>query len=403
MTPADAVVPPAQGAWGGWADETTASIRAAGRWRAPRSFNAAGPTGVLVDTDTTVVSFASNDYLGLTVHPAVVAAAHDALDRWGAGAGAARLVVGSRPVHHDLEDAVAAWRGAGAAAVFPTGFAANLGVLSTLGAPGVRICSDALNHASIVDGCRLARANGADVRIVPHLDLDALDDALAEPGAERRVVVTDRAFSMDGDVVDLDALGAVCHRHDALLVLDEAHSVLQPTPHPEVAPVVLQVGTASKTLGALGGFVAGPRSFVDLFVNRARSYIFTTAPSPADTAAALAAVGVVTSAEGARLKATLADHVARLAPGHPTPIVAVVLGSEERALAAAAALLDAGLLVPAIRPPTVAPGTCRLRVALSASHTVDQVDRLSAALAGLTDDMSPDETPDGATRGAERS
>ena len=370
--------------WRAWVDATNDQVRGAGQWRAPRPFDAAGPEGTLTASGARVVSFASNDYLGLSQHPAVVGAAHDALDRWGAGAGAARLIVGSRPVHHDLEDALAAWRGTDAAVVFPTGFAANLGVLSTFAAPGVRICSDALNHASIIDGCRLARANGAEVRVYPHRDLDALAGLLAEPGAERLVVVSDTVFSMDGDVADVDALVALCGRHEALLVLDEAHAVLQDPPTvPTDGPVVVQVGTLSKTLGALGGFVAGPRPVVDLLVNRARSYIFTTASSPADTAAALAAVTVVRSAEGEARRDRLRAHVARVRPGHPSPVVAVVLGEEATAMEAAAGLLDAGLLVPAIRPPTVPPGTSRLRVALSAAHTDDQIDRLLGALSAL--------------------
>jgi 8-amino-7-oxononanoate synthase len=348
-----------------------------------RSFDAAGPGGVLTETDRPVVSFASNDYLGLSQHPTVVAAARAALDRWGTGSGAARLIVGSRPVHHELEAALADWRDTEAALAFPTGYAANLGVLSVLGAPGVRICSDALNHASIIDGCRLARANGAEVRIFAHRDLGALDAALAAPGASRRVVVTDSAFSMDGDLADLAELGELCHRHGALLVLDEAHAVLQDVPPATLAPVVLTVGTLSKTLGALGGYVAGPRSFVDLLVNRARTFIFTTAPSPADTAAALAALTVLREPEGDRLRARLRRHVERLAPGHPTPIVPIVLGDEQHALDAADRLLHAGLLVPAIRPPTVPPGTSRLRIALSAAHTDDQVTRLLDALATL--------------------
>jgi 7-keto-8-aminopelargonate synthetase-like enzyme len=168
------------------------------------------------------------------------------------------------------------------------------------------------------------------------------------------------------------------------VTLDEAHAVLQPVRQPTADdPVVLQVGTLSKALGALGGFVAGPRAAVELLVNRARTHIFTTALSPADAAAALAAVGVVTSAEGEALRTRLRGHVERLRPGHQTPVLAVVIGSEADALAASAELLEHGLLVPAIRPPTVAPGTSRLRVALSAAHTDEQVDRLATALARL--------------------
>ncbi|MCU0311923.1 MAG: 8-amino-7-oxononanoate synthase [Acidimicrobiales bacterium] len=368
------------GTWTRWADAENEATRAAGRWRAPRAFDAAGPTGVLTASGAEVVSFASNDYLGLSQHPSVTAAAVAAIERWGAGSGAARLIVGSRPVHHDLEDALATWRGTERAVVFPTGFAANLGVLSSLGGPGVRICSDELNHASIIDGCRLARANGAEVRVYPHRDLEALEAILSEPGARRQVVVSDVAFSMDGDVADVAGLGERCHHHGALLVLDEAHAVLQEPPPADIAPVVLTVGTLSKTLGALGGFVAGPRRFTDLLVNRARSYIFTTAASPADAAAALAAVGVVTSDEGDLLRQRLRAHVERLAPGHRTPVVPILLGDERVAVDAADRLLADGLLVPAIRPPTVAPGTSRLRIALSAAHTDAQLDRLLAGL-----------------------
>jgi len=372
------------GAWGGWVAGEAASIRAAGQWREPRSFDAAGPTGRLTATGQEVVSFASNDYLGLSQHPAVKAAAVAAVERWGTGAGASRHVVGSRPVHHDLEAALAGWRGTEAAAVFPTGYAANLGVLSTLGRPGVRIHSDELNHASIVDGCRLARANGAELRVHPHLDLAALAAGLATAGAERQVVVTDSVFSMDGDVAPLDDLLDLCARHDALLVVDEAHAVLQPPPPAPVdGPPVIQVGTLSKTLGALGGFVAGPRATVDLLVNRARTHIFTTALSPADTAAALAAVGVLVSPEGDALRSRLRAHVERVRPGHPTPVLAVIIGEEDAAMAASAALLAEGLLVPAIRPPTVAPGTSRLRIALSAAHTEAQVEALAHALDAL--------------------
>jgi 8-amino-7-oxononanoate synthase len=329
------------------------------------------------------VAVASNDYLGLTQHPAVVAAAHAALDRWGSGAGAARLIVGSRPVHSELEHALAAWKGTEHAVLFPTGFATNLGVITTFGGPDVLVCSDELNHASIIDGTRLARG---DVAVYPHADLDALDRLLTTRGRDRRaLVVTDTVFSMDGDVVDLDELVELCVRRNALLVIDEAHAVLGPELREPLAgaPGVLRVGTLSKTLGALGGFVAGPRALTDLVVNRARSYIFTTAPTPADAAAALAAVAVVRSPEGEALRDQLRANVEVLRPGHPSPIIPVLCGDEARALGAAAALLEQGLLVPAIRPPTVAVGTSRLRVALSAAHTPAQVAMLRDALAAL--------------------
>lgn len=351
--------------WSTWAAEEAAGIHAVGRWRQVRTydFESGG-----------VVSFASNDYLGLTRHPAVVAAAHDALDRWGAGAGASRLVVGSRPVHDELESALAAWKGSEAALLFATGYAANVGVLTTFGVAGTRILSDELNHASIVDGCRTARA---DVAVYRHNDLAHLTALLGD--GRRSIVVSDTVFSMDGDEADVDGLVALCREHDALLVLDEAHEVFgRRVP---AGADVLRVGTLSKMLGSVGGFVAGPRPLVDLLVNRARSFIFSTALPPAAAAAAAAAVAVVRSGEGAALQARLRALIDRVAgPEHPSPIVPVVLGSEAAAMAASAALLERGLVVPAIRPPTVPEGTSRLRVALSAAHTDDDVARLREAL-----------------------
>lgn len=366
--------------WREWATAEATAIRGAGQWRAPRELDAAGPEGKLAPDGRAVVAFASNDYLGLTQHPAVIAAAHAALDRWGAGSGAARLIVGSRPVHSELERELAYWKRSERAVLFPTGFAANLGVLTTFGGPDVLVCSDELNHASIIDGTRLARA---DVAIYPHRDLEALDAILADRGNHRRaLVVTDTVFSMDGDLADVDTLVDACHRRDALLVLDEAHAVLGPDPDLSGLDA-LRIGTLSKTLGSLGGFVAGPTALTELIVNRARPYIFTTASTPADTAAALAAVRVVRSPEGDALRQRLRDNIELLRPGHPSPIIPIVCGDEERALAAAAALLEQGILVPAIRPPTVPPGTSRLRVALSAAHTPEHIVTLRDALAGL--------------------
>ena len=382
-----------------------------GRWRAPREFDALGPAGLL--DSGPVVSFASNDYLGLSAHPAVVAAAQSALARWGAGSGASRLVTGSRPIHSELERELAAWKGTEAAVCFPTGFAANLGVLSTLGGPGVRILSDELNHASIIDGCRLSRSALAVYR---HRDMGHLAELLADAPtgvSPPTIVVTDSVFSMDGDVAPLDDFVTLCRRHNALLILDEAHAVLGPNlPTPPgrdkggrmggqgrggvQGGTVVRVGTMSKTLGSLGGFVAASRDIVALIVNRARSYIFSTAPTPADAAAALAALHIVRSSEGAALTGRLAAMIERVTeagfapPGHPSPIIPIVLGSEQAALNASAALLHEGLWVPAIRPPTVPVGTSRLRVTLSAAHTDEEVSRLLHALSLLT---SPSAAP----------
>ena len=390
---------PEASAWTAWVDESCRVVEAAGQWRRPRSFDARGPAGLLEGAGTgadgsrgpddagPVVSFASNDYLGLAADPDVVAAAHHALDRWGSGSGASRLVTGSRPVHDALEVALAAWKGCPRATLFPTGFAANLSVLSVFGTEGAHVFSDELNHASIIDGCRMGRAA---VTVFPHRDLARLDAAMAgTPG--RPIIISDTVFSMDGDEADLDGLMTLADRHGALLILDEAHAVLGPELPVAGGPAgvdLLRMGTLSKTLGSLGGFVAGPARFVELLVNRARPYIFTTATTPADAAAALAAVGIVTSARGDELRSRLSGYVERVAaavgrPGHRSPIIPVVIGDEADAVTASAELLARGLWVPAIRPPTVPRGTSRLRVTLSAIHTDEQVDRLVDSLVDL--------------------
>ncbi|HEX7096641.1 MAG TPA: 8-amino-7-oxononanoate synthase [Acidimicrobiales bacterium] len=363
--------------WRAWIDARLDEVRAKGQWRSVRDLSSGTPSTRLVAEARDVITFASNDYLGLSQHPRVIAAAVAALERYGTGAGASRLVVGSRPVHHELECALAEWKGTDAAILFPTGYMANVGVLTALAADvETVIVSDERNHASIIDGARLARGR---VEIFHHGDLDQLEALLRD--APRALVITDTVFSMDGDVAPVDDLVACCRRHGALLVLDEAHAVLGPT-SPAGNDVVL-VGTLSKALGSVGGFVAASREVVDLLRNTARSFIFTTAPAPADSAAALAALEVVRSSEGDELRRRLRANVDRVRPGHPSPIVPVIVGDERDAIAASDALLERGLLVPAIRPPTVPPGTSRLRVALSAAHTSSQVDMLVAALRDL--------------------
>jgi len=268
---------------------------------------------------------------------------------------------------------LAAWTGEEAAVVFASGFAANLGALTTFG--GDRLLSDELNHASIVDGCRLARGR---VSVYRHRDAGHCAALLAEAPSTRSVVVTDLVFSMDGDVAPIDELASTCRVNDALLVVDEAHAALGPAITPDCAH--LRVGTLSKTLGAQGGFIAGPRALVDLVINRARSFIFTTALAPADAAAALAALEVVRGAEGVRRLRRLRQAVDLVAPGHPSPIIPIVVGDERSTVGLADALLERGVLVPAIRPPTVPAGTSRLRVAMSAAHSDDDIELLIGAL-----------------------
>jgi 8-amino-7-oxononanoate synthase len=359
--------------WGDWIDTQLGEIRQSGCWRSPLTLEGQGPEFSLRD-GSRAVSFASNDYLGLSRHPEVIAAAHQALDQFGTGSGSSRLIVGSRPLHADLESIVALWRGTERALMFSTGYGANLAVLSTLGA-GARLVSDELNHASIIDGTRLARS---EVCIYRHGDFEHAAYLVGNT-PKRTLLVTDSVFSMDGDIAPIAELSELCLRTGSMLVLDDAHAVLEvPSPDPDVECV--RIGTLSKMLGSLGGYVAATTEIIDLLINRSRTFIFTTAPTAADTAAAIAAIAVCHSEEGELLRKRLRENIDSFLPDHPSPIVPVVLGSEELALETSSELLQRGLVVPAIRPPTVPPNTSRLRIAFSALHTPEQVRLLKSAL-----------------------
>ena len=342
-----------------------------------RPLDGPAPTFTL-DDGREVVSFASNDYLGLTQHPAVVAAAHAALDRWGAGSGSARLIVGDRPVHVELEAELAAWKGTEAALLFPTGFAANLGVLTTFGGPGVlvvqRRAQPRVDHRRLPAGPRRRGRLPPPRRRPPRRRCSPAGPA---------IVVTDTVFSMDGDVAPLDDRSAVCARHGALLVLDEAHAVLGPEPAPDGVDV-LRVGTLSKTLGSLGGFVAGPQAVHRPDGQRAPGRSSSPPrrrprPVPRPALAALryarrrgVAVAPAAGARRARRSrppvADRADRARRRAAG-----------ARRRRPPCSSSGCSCP---PSARRPSP-PGTSRLRVALSAAHTDDQVDRLAKALADL--------------------
>jgi 8-amino-7-oxononanoate synthase len=360
--------------WSEWADERLSGIA---QRKLERQINDFTGSSVLArDADgRELISFASNDYFGLTSHPRVKAAAGAALAEHGAGTGSARLIAGSKPIHSELERHLAGWKGEESALLFASGYAANVGVLTTFGTQGATIYSDELNHASIVDGCRLAHAN---VVIYRHGDVSHLRELMA--GAERAIVVSDLVFSMDGDIAPADELIEACSERGALLVLDEAHAALGP--YPNLAAVEhIRVGTLSKMLGSAGGFAASSTSMVRLLVNAARSFVFTTAGAPADAAAARAALRVLESAEGSGLRAHLARLIARFTPDREVPILTVPMPDEEAALTAARELYEHGFLVPAIRPPTVP--SARLRISLSAAHSVEQVDALMARLSAM--------------------
>jgi 8-amino-7-oxononanoate synthase len=360
--------------WDAWAASQTDAIRVTGRWRALRPLEGPGPQFSIAGHHEPVVSFASNDYLGLSQHRDVTAAASAALERYGTGTGSSRLIVGDRPVHHELERQLADWRGAEAALVFPTGYQANVAAMTTLG-DGALIVSDELNHASLIDGARLARA---DVSVYRHGDVEHAAWLVASTEG-RALVVSDTVFSMDGDTAPVAQLSEMCARHGALLVLDDAHLVL-PVEQPDPDAEVIRIGTLSKMLGSMGGYIAGRRRWIDLLINRARSFIFTTGLAPSCAVAASEALRICRSEEGLLLQKRLREHVDTLRPDSPSPIVPVMIGPELAAVEASARLLDQGLLVPAIRPPTVPPGTSRLRVSLSAAHDPADVVRLRDAL-----------------------
>lgn len=340
-----------------------------------------------------LLNFTSNDYLGLASDPRVTAAAAAAAREYGASVSASRLLCGSTPLHDRLEGRLAALKGGGAALLYSSGYLANLGVLTALARPGDAIFSDALNHASIIDGCRLS---GADTRVYRHRDASHLADLIAASSAPRRLIVSETVFSMDGDVAPLPALAAIARRHDAILVLDEAHAtgVLGPGGEGAIArdgvdpDGIVIVGTLSKALGSAGGFVVAGAAVVDYLVNRSRPFIFNTALPPASVGAALAALAVVAAEPERRARL---DALARrlreglVAAGHPpsdseTPIVPLLLGDAETALAAERRLREAGVLARAIRPPTVPEGTARIRFNLMATHDEAAIDRALAAL-----------------------
>ncbi|RJX35251.1 MAG: 8-amino-7-oxononanoate synthase [Desulfarculus sp.] len=339
---------------------------------------------------------ASNDYLGLSSHPRLAEAALEATLTCGTGAGASRLISGTLELHLRLEEAIARFKEAEAALLFPTGYMANLGVLSSLAGPGDLIVSDQLNHASLIDACRLSRAQ---VRVYPHGDVAAAEGLLAQgPDDGLRLLVSDGVFSMDGDLAPLPGLLAAARRQGALLVIDDAHGTgvwgargrgslehcgLKPTPE------TVMIGTFSKALGGLGGFAAGAREVIQSLVNGARSFIFTTAPPPAQVAVALAALGLVDDEPQRRdklhclaalLRGLLIEQGLTLL-SESGPIVPVLVGPADRALALAQALWQQGVFAPAIRPPTVPQGSSRLRLAVSAAHEEEDMHLAARALA----------------------
>jgi 8-amino-7-oxononanoate synthase len=339
-----------------------------------------------------VANFSSNDYLGLANDPRLRAAAHAAIDSHGVGAGASPLVSGHMRVHAEAEERFAAFAGFPRALLFGSGYAANLGILAALGGREAEVFSDALNHACIVDGARLARGK---VTVYPHADAAALDELLEASAAPRKIVATDAVFSMDGDLAPLARLAELCERHEAWLVVDDAHGigVLGARGRGTLdrlgvrSPRIVYMATLGKALGGYGAFVAGEASLVEWLMQRARTYVYSTGLPPLTAAVACAALDLAADgALAARLQARVSQfraacsaHGVRIGDSI-TAIQPLVVGGDTQALEASARAHAAGYLVPAIRPPTVPEGTSRLRISITAAHETADVEGLARVL-----------------------
>lgn len=355
------------------------------------------PGAQVVRNGKSLWNFAANDYLGLASHPLLAEAMIQGVRDFGPGATAARLVCGTQAPHQRLEQELAAAKHTEAALVFSSGFATPLGIIPAIVGPRDVIILDKLCHACLVDGARLS---GATLRVFPHNHTPRLRRQLAQIRAQsancRILIATESVFSMDGDLAPLHEIHALASEFDALLLVDEAHGfgVLGPSGlglAEELglqSKITFQMGTFSKAAGLSGGYVAASRMWIDWFINRARSFVFSTAPPPALAHAARTALQLVQSAEGAERRATL-RRLSELLGAGPTPIHPHILGTNDAALAAAATLEQAGFLVPAIRYPTVPRNLARLRVSLSATHPAEAVSRLRVALANLPSPAPP--------------
>lgn len=386
-----------------WLDEIPArlaDIERAHLLRRRRVVQPAGGARLLVDGQP-MLAFCSNDYLGLAGHPALAEAAREAIRSFGVGSGGSPLVSGHSAANAALEQELAAFVQLPRALYFYAGYATNAGIIPALVGEGDALFSDALNHACLIDGARLSRAT---IHRYPHADLAVLEAALAASPARRKLVVSDAVFSMDGDLIDIPALLALCERFDALLLLDDAHGfgVLGPQGRGSLAQVgltgagasrrVLYMATLGKAAGVAGAFVAGDAALIEWLLQKTRTYIFATAAPPLLASALSKSLELIAAADDRRQQ--LGARIAQLRSGlaalpaavgwhllpSDTAVQALVIGSNEAALEVMESLRAKGLWVPAIRPPTVPAGTARLRIALSSAHTAEDVDQLLQAL-----------------------
>jgi len=383
------------------AQETLDAIRARGTLRRMRVLDGAQAPRMEVD-GREVLLFAGSNYLDLAHHPDVVEASARAAHEFGCAAGGSRLITGNLAIHEALEAELAEFIGSDASLAFSTGYMANVGVIPALAGKGDLVVSDALSHASIIDGCRLARA---DVRVFPHSDPDGLETLLAEEASKHRrtLLVIDGVYSMDGDVAPLPALVESARRHGAMVLLDDAHATGTLGKNGRGTAELLGVedeidvfvGTLGKSLGSFGAFVAGSHALRELLVNSARSFIFSCALSPPQVEASRAALRVVVGepwwrerlqANAARLREKLGEHGISTAPS-TTHIVPVVIGANERTMAVCERLLERGFYAQGIRHPSVPEGTARLRITPMATHETSEIDALADAVAAALDEI----------------
>jgi 8-amino-7-oxononanoate synthase len=380
--------------------EQLAALREQNLYRELRRIDSPqGPRIRLEDQEK--LNFSSNDYLGLANHPEVKEGAKRAIDQQGGGSGASRLICGSLAIHHELEEELARFKGVQAALTFSSGYATAAGTIGALLGKDDVIIIDRLAHASIIDAARLS---GAKLRVFSHNDLNELEDVLKWASARggAKLVATESVFSMDGDLAPVREIVELKDRYGAWLLLDEAHATgLFGKERRGLAEafelsdrVEISMGTLGKGLGAAGGFVCGSRTLIDLLVNRARSFIFSTAPAPAQSGAALAAVRIVQSQEGEDRRTMLwsrVDQVKNGLAGSPwslpvvrSAIIPLIVGDEGRTIDVAAKLREAGVFVPAVRYPAVARGSARLRVTLTAAHSSGDAAELLRVLVGIS-------------------
>ena len=367
-------------------DELQAIKNASLYRRLRRVENEQGPT--LVIDGREVINFSSNNYLGIANHPALAEAAKAAIDRYGCGSGASRLISGNMALHEELERCLAKFKGTEAALVFNSGFQANTGILSTLAGEGDVIFSDALNHASIIDGCRLSRAKTV---VYAHGDLNQLESALKQAASSRRrLIVTETIFSMDGDQAPLSGIVELAEKYDAIVMVDEAHAtgvfgnngagVMQKLGLGE--HVLVQMGTLGKALGGFGAYVAGSSALRELLINRCRSFIFTTSLPPAVMAMALAAIDLVEREperrevlwNNCRLLASGLKKIGFPLAEVQSPILPLIIGGADDCMRLSEQLLARGVFAQGIRPPTVPPDTSRLRITVMATHTREHIE-----------------------------